>query len=70
MHACMIEGLDVREGEHVLDIGSGCGVTSAILSYLVRSCILQTFMCSTSALPLKLVKSSGSCVPRQGKAKS
>lgn len=37
MHACMIEGLDVQEGERVLDIGSGCGVTSAILAYLVRS---------------------------------
>lgn len=37
MHACMIQGLQVQEGDHVLDIGSGCGVTTAILAYLVRS---------------------------------
>jgi Protein-L-isoaspartate(D-aspartate) O-methyltransferase (PCMT) len=36
MHACMIEGLKVEEGDEVLDVGSGCGVTSALLACLVR----------------------------------
>eukprot|EP00892_Ulva_mutabilis_P011656 jgi/Ulvmu1/8863/UM049_0045.1 len=34
MHACMIQGLQIQEGDHVLDIGSGCGATTAIMAYL------------------------------------
>jgi hypothetical protein len=37
----MIEGLKVEEGDEVLDIGSGCGVTSALIAYLV--CPSATF---------------------------
>ena len=45
MHACMIEGLKVEEGDHVLDIGSGCGVTSALLAYLVRRTAARCVFC-------------------------
>jgi protein-L-isoaspartate O-methyltransferase len=46
----MIEGLDVREGEFVLDIGSGCGVTSAILAYLVRAYLFDCVCLLSDAL--------------------
>ena len=45
MHACMIEGLKVEDGDHVLDIGSGCGVTSALLAYLVRGSAEHRVLC-------------------------
>ena len=31
----MLEALDPKEGEHILDIGSGSGWTTALLAYLV-----------------------------------
>jgi ubiquinone/menaquinone biosynthesis C-methylase UbiE len=54
MHACMIEGLKAQPGDEVLDIGSGCGVTSVLLAYLVRpaGCVCVSMLVCLSMLVL------------------
>lgn len=58
----MIEGLKVAEGDAVLDIGSGCGVTSALCAYLVRPiCCFSTLLLALFVLLFVRVNGSFSC---------